>query len=165
MNIIPAIDIKDGKVVKAKQGDRDRYNPISKDSGFSSDPFKFIKEMAKVYRPSIFYIADINSLINENHNIDLIKDIANMNKNIHFWVDIGGKIDQRLAKRNIEPILCSESCLSIKNINYIYRNYIHSYDYNYEATMMAIKGAVSGKPTAEDVVAAAADSAHPYSPK
>jgi len=30
---------------------------------------------------------------------------------------------------------------------------------------MAIKGAVSGKPTAEDVVAAAADSAHPYSPK
>ena len=39
------------------------------------------------------------------------------------------------------------------------------YDYNYEATMMAIKGAVSGKPTADDVVAAAADSAHPYSPK
>ena len=129
MNIIPAIDIKDGKVVKAKQGDRDRYHPIDKDSGFSSDPFKFIKEMTKVYRPSIFYIADINSLINENHNIDLIKDIASMNKNIHFWVDIGGKIDQRLAKRNIEPILCSENCLSIKNINYIYKNYIHSYDY------------------------------------
>ena len=39
------------------------------------------------------------------------------------------------------------------------------YDYNYEATMMAIKGAVSGKPTADEVVAAAADSAHPYSPK
>ena len=129
MNIIPAIDIKDGKVVKAKQGDRDRYNPISKDSGFSSDPFKFIKEMTKIYRPSIFYIADINSLINENHNIELIKDIASVNKNIHFWVDIGGKIDQRLAKRNIEPILCSENCLSIKNINYIYKNYIHSYDY------------------------------------
>jgi phosphoribosylformimino-5-aminoimidazole carboxamide ribotide isomerase len=129
MNIIPAIDIKDGKVVKAKQGDRDRYHPIDKDSGFSSDPFKFIKEMTKVYRPSIFYIADINSLISENHNIDLIKDIASMNKNIHFWVDIGGKIDQRLAKRNIEPILCSENCLSIKNINYIYKNYIHSYDY------------------------------------
>ena len=129
MNIIPAIDIKDGKVVKAKQGDRDRYNPIDKDSGFSSNPFKFIKEMTKVYRPSIFYIADINSLINENHNIDLIKDIASVNKNIHFWVDIGGKIDQRLAKRNIEPILCSENCLSIKNINYIYKNYIHSYDY------------------------------------
>jgi phosphoribosylformimino-5-aminoimidazole carboxamide ribotide isomerase len=129
MNIIPAIDIKDGKVVKAKQGDRDRYNPIREDSGFSSDPYKFIKEMTRVYRPTIFYIADINSLINENHNIDLIKDIASLNKNIHFWVDIGGKIDQRLVKRNIEPILCSENCLSIKNINYIYKNYIHSYDY------------------------------------
>ena len=39
------------------------------------------------------------------------------------------------------------------------------YDYNYEATMMAIKSAVSGKPTADEVMAAAADSAHPYSPK
>ena len=73
MNIIPAIDIKDGKVVKAKQGDRDRYNPISKNSGFSSDPFRFIKEMIEVYRPSILYIADINSLMNENHNIDGVK--------------------------------------------------------------------------------------------
>ena len=42
---------------------------------------------------------------------------------------------------------------------------VRIYDYNYEATMMAIKAAVAGTPTAEDVVAAAADSAHPYSPK
>ena len=42
---------------------------------------------------------------------------------------------------------------------------VRIYDYNYEATMMAIKAAVAGTPTAEDVVAAAADSAHPYPPK
>ena len=129
MNIIPAIDIKNGKVVKAIQGDRDKYKPINNDSGFSSDPLVFIKKITEVYRPSIFYIADINALINENHNIELIKDIASVNKNVCFWVDIGRKIDKRLAKRNIIPILCSENCLSIKNINYMYKNYIHSYDY------------------------------------
>ena len=42
---------------------------------------------------------------------------------------------------------------------------VRIYDYNYKATMMAIKAAVAGTPTAEDVVAAAADSSHPYSPK
>ena len=73
MNIIPAIDIKNGKVVKAVKGNRDSYVPIRNDSGFSSDPFKFIRKMTEIYHPSIFYIADIDSLISKSDNIDLIK--------------------------------------------------------------------------------------------
>ena len=129
MNIIPAIDIKNGKVVKAINGERSKYNPINTDSGFSSNPYIFIKQMIEIYRPSVFYIADINSLCSDNENIDLIRSIADQNKSSEFWVDTGGKIDQRLNKKNIIPILCSENCHSIKNINYVYRNYIHSYDY------------------------------------
>ena len=129
MNIIPAIDIKNGKVVKAVKGNRDSYVPIGNDSGFSSDPLKFIRKMTEIYHPSIFYIADIDSLISKSDNINLIKNIARENKYINFWVDIGGKIDHRLTKKNIIPILCSESCSSIKNINYMYKDYIHSYDY------------------------------------
>ena len=129
MNIIPAIDIKNGKVVRAQSGIRSEYNPINNDNGFSPDPYIFIKRMIEIYRPSIFYIADINSLCGDFDNIDLIKNIAYKNRNAEFWVDTGGRIDQRLNKKNIIPILCSENCLSIKNINYIYKNYIHSYDY------------------------------------
>ena len=129
MNIIPAIDIKNGKVVKAINGERDQYNPITSNSGFSSDPHIFIKQMIEVYRPSLFYIADINSLCSDDNNINLIRNIADKNKSTKFWIDTGGKIDQRLNKKNIVPILCSEKCLTIKNINYIYKDYIHSYDY------------------------------------
>ena len=129
MNIIPAIDIKNGKVVKAIKGDRSQYNPINSDSGFSPDPYIFIKQMIEVYRPSIFYIADINSLCSDDDNIDLIRSLADQYKNSMFWVDTGNKIDQRLNKKNIIPILCSENCHTIKNINYIYKDYIHSYDY------------------------------------
>ena len=129
MNIIPAIDIKNGKVVKAIKGDRTQYNPINSDSGFSPDPYIFIKQMIEVYRPSVFYIADINSLCSNNDNINLIRNIANHYKNSVFWVDTGNKIDKRLNKKNIIPILCSENCHTIKNINYIYKDYIHSYDY------------------------------------
>jgi len=129
MIIIPAIDIKNGKVVKALSGKRNEYNPINADSGFSPNPFIFIKQMIETYRPSTFYIADINSLTNTNNNIDLIRDIATQNKTIKFWVDTGGKIDSKLNRKNIIPILCSENCHSIKHINYIYKDYIHSYDY------------------------------------
>jgi len=130
MNIIPAIDIKNGKVVKAIKGERSRYNPINIDSGFSSDPYIFIKQIIEVYHPSIFYIADINSLCSDiDSNIDLIRNIADQYKSTKFWVDTGTKMDSRLKKKNIIPILCSESCHKIKNINYIYKNYIHSYDY------------------------------------
>ena len=129
MIIIPAIDIKNGKVVKAIKGDRAHYNPINSDTGFSPEPYIFIKQMIKVYRPSIFYIADINSLCGEDDNIDLIRNLADQYKNLMFWVDTGNKIDQRLNKKNITPILCSENCHTIKNINYIYKDYIHSYDY------------------------------------
>tara|TARA_Y100000768_G_scaffold381445_1_gene360112 strand:+ start:539 stop:1216 length:678 start_codon:yes stop_codon:yes gene_type:complete len=129
MNIIPAIDIKNGKVVKAINGERSLYNPIKSDSGFSPDPHIFIKQMIGLYRPSLFYIADINSLCSDNDNIELIRSISDKNKGIKFWVDTGGKIDQRLNKKNIIPILCSENCHKIKNINYIYKDYIHSYDY------------------------------------
>jgi len=129
MNIIPAIDIKNGKVVKANKGDRENYTPIDSHEDFSSDPYIFIKKIIDIYRPKVLYIADINSLTNNKNNIDLIKNIADQNRGSRFWVDIGGKVDQRLNKKNIVPILCSESCLSIKNINYIYKDYIHSYDF------------------------------------
>tara|TARA_B100001057_G_scaffold256508_1_gene256719 strand:- start:17 stop:694 length:678 start_codon:yes stop_codon:yes gene_type:complete len=129
MNIIPAIDIKNGKVVKAIKGDRAQYSPINSNTGFSPDPYIFIKQMIEIYRPSIFYIADINSLCSDDDNIDLIQSLADKYKNSMFWVDTGNKIDQRLNKRNIIPILCSENCHTIKNINYVYKNYIHSYDY------------------------------------
>lgn len=129
MDIIPAIDIKNGKVVKALQGNRKTYKPINDHKGFTSNPLIYIKKMIHIYHSKIFYIADINSLSNDEDNIDLIVDIANQNKNSIFWVDIGGKVDIRIKKTNIIPILCSENCLSIKNINYIYKDYIHSYDY------------------------------------
>lgn len=129
MDIIPAIDIKNGKVVKALKGDRKNYHPISNDKGFTCNPFTYIKKMIHIYHPKIFYIADINSLSNNEDNIDLIIEIARQFRGSIFWVDIGGRVDRRLNIINIVPILCSENCTTIKNINYIYKDYIHSYDY------------------------------------
>ena len=107
MDIIPAIDVKNGKVVKALKGNRENYQAISSARGFTSNPFTFIKKMIHKYHPRIIYIADINSLSKDGDNIDLLVEIVNQNKNCVFWIDIGGKFDRRLNKNNIVPILCS----------------------------------------------------------
>ena len=60
MNIIPAIDIKKGKVVKAIQGNRTSYNPIDLVTSYSSNPITFIKTLIITFKPSTIYIADLD---------------------------------------------------------------------------------------------------------
>ena len=129
MNIIPAIDLKKGKVVRAVGGDRDSYRPIDLVTTYSSNPITFVKALIIKYRPSTIYLADLDLLNDDGDNIDIIYKIANMFRNKIFWVDMGAKKIKKLNIKNITPILCSESCEDIRLINYVYKNYIHSYDY------------------------------------
>ena len=129
MNIIPAIDLKKGKVVRAVGGDRDSYRPIDLVTTYSSNPITFVKALIIKYRPSTIYLADLDLLNDDGNNIDIIYKIANMFRNKIFWVDVGAKKIKKLNIKNITPILCSESCEDIRLINYVYKDHIHSYDY------------------------------------
>ena len=129
MNIIPAIDLKKGKVVRAVQGDRASYKPIDLVTTYSSNPITFIKALIIKYKPSTIYLADLDLLDGNGNNIDIIYKVANMFRNKIFWVDVGAKKVKKLNIKNITPILCSESCEDIRLINYVYKDHIHSYDY------------------------------------
>ena len=129
MNIIPAIDLKKGKVVRAIQGDRASYEPIDLVTAYSSNPITFIKDLIIKYKPSTIYLADLDLLDGNGNNIDIIYKIANTFRNKIFWVDMGAEKIKKLNIKNITPILCSESCEDIRLINYIYKDHIHSYDY------------------------------------
>ena len=129
MNIIPAIDLKKGKVVRAIHGDRASYEPIDLVTSHSSNPISFIKTLIIRYKPSTIYLADLDLLDGQGNNVDIIYKIANMFRNKIFWVDVGAKKIKKLNIKNITPILCSESCEDIRLINYVYKDHIHSYDY------------------------------------
>ena len=126
MNIIPAIDLKKGKVVRAIQGDRASYEPIDLITKNSSNPIAFIKALIIRYKPSTIYLADLDLLDGDGDNIDIIYKIANMFRNRIFWVDVGSKKIKKLSIKNITPILCSESCEDIRLINYVYKDHILS---------------------------------------
>lgn len=129
MDIIPAIDIKNGKVVKAFSGNRNNYSPISKFYNQSANPIIFINSLIEKYGPKTIYIADIDSLDEATNNFHLIELISKRYPNINIWLDSGNIYKYTFKNKNIEPILCSEKCKRIVNINYKYKKHIHSYDY------------------------------------
>ena len=129
MNIIPAIDIKGGMVVRAMGGNRKYYQPVHISLNQSSDPIVFTRKIVQLYHPSVIYLADLDSLNNDGDNTNIIIELCNLFKNIIFWVDVGNRKIRSLEKNNIIHVMCSECLKKIKNINYIYKNHIYSYDY------------------------------------
>ena len=129
MNIIPAIDIKGGMVVRAMGGNRKYYQPVHISLNQSSDPIVFTRKIVQLYHPSVIYLADLDSLNNDGDNTSIIIELCNLFKNIIFWVDVGNRKISSLEKNNIIHVMCSECLKKIKNFNYIYKNHIYSYDY------------------------------------
>ncbi len=131
MKIIPVIDLKDGIVVHARQGQREYYQAINTDLCKSSDIFRVIDAFLGIYAFDTFYIADLNAITDQgNHNL-LIAEVLTRFPQISFWIDQGyQKYNEQ--PRNMLPVLGSES-YSNENISEIFaykNNFILSLDYS-----------------------------------
>ncbi len=111
MNIIPVIDLKDGKVVHAHMGNRKQYQPVNSMLCQSSDIFDVICSFLTLYPFKHFYIADLNALSGFGEHNSLINKVLRLFNKIHFWVDAGLKspIDF-FHQENYTPVIGSESC-------------------------------------------------------
>jgi phosphoribosylformimino-5-aminoimidazole carboxamide ribotide isomerase len=134
MKIIPVIDLKNGVVVHARQGNREHYKPINTDLCKSSDIFQVIEAFLDVYEFDSFYIADLNAITHQgNHNL-LIADVLTRYPQIMFWIDKGyQKYDEGLpTASNTLPVLGSESYRNdtVSEIKAHRNNFILSLDYS-----------------------------------
>lgn len=134
MKIIPAIDLKDGVVVHAKQGNREHYQPINTDLCKSSDIFQVIETFLKIFQFDTFYIADLNAITNQGDHSHLIADVLTRFPQITFWIDRGyQKYDQSARDSgNTLPVLGSESYQNktIPELKAYKNNFILSLDYS-----------------------------------
>ena len=64
MKLIPAIDLKNNKVVTAMQGKKRNYSEISKKLSPSSDPLAFIQYLLSIHHFNTIYLADLDSIVN-----------------------------------------------------------------------------------------------------
>jgi len=133
MNIIPVIDLKDGLVVSAQLGQREKYQPLVSPLCNTSRLQDCIQGFLTVHPFRSFYIADLNAITHSGNNQTLIDKVISENTGIEFWID-NGTTAQQLAKNNspkYKPVIGSESQKNkyLQKLNYFLNDYILSLDY------------------------------------
>lgn len=134
MKIIPVIDLKDGVVVHARQGNREHYQPINTDLCRSADIYQVIQAFLGIYDFDTIYIADLNAITCQGNHDHLISEVLTRFPKITFWIDKGyQRYDASLKHpKNYLPVLGSE-CYRDDNISEIKafgNNFILSLDFS-----------------------------------
>ncbi len=133
MNIIPVIDLKNGQVVMAQQGQRNSYQVIHSNLSNSSSIEDIIEGYLSIYPFKNIYIADLNAITEEGSNEALIKTTTHKYSYIKFWVDSGKNLSELSVITGIKyrPIIGSESQKPVpeSNATNYFTDYILSLDF------------------------------------
>lgn len=111
MQIIPVIDLKDGEVVAAQQGQRDSYKAIKSTFCPSSSITDVVNGFLSLHPFKIIYIADLNAITHAGNNKKLIDCAIANNPEVIFWVDDGKKMQDFSASNlsNYKQVFGSEN--------------------------------------------------------
>lgn len=74
IEVIPVLDLKNNLAVSGKSGLRDTYTPLKTIYSNSSDPFDIANNL-KLNNAKRIYIADLDLIDKQGHNLDKIKDV------------------------------------------------------------------------------------------
>jgi len=133
MNIIPVIDLQNGLVVAAKQGQRKAYKPIKSNLSRSSSILDIIDGFLSIFPFKNIYIADLNAITGSGNNQDLINIAIKNYSSIEFWVDTGINPESLsvVTDNKYRPILGSESQTPtfFNHLTKTLNNYILSLDF------------------------------------
>lgn len=109
MEIIPVIDVMNGKAVGGKSGMRKKYRALKTIFSGSSDPV----EIAKNLPYQRLYVADLDGIIHGKPDFALIEELGKIKK---LMVDAGvrnyGDIE-KLSRLNVDVIIGTETVESI----------------------------------------------------
>src|SRR6476661_5491265 len=89
MQIIPVLDLKDGTVVRAQMGERDRYRPIKTPLAPSSDPVDVARGLLSVHPFQTLYIADLDAIEGRGNNEVALGRLRQAFPQLALWVDNG----------------------------------------------------------------------------
>ena len=131
MKLIPAIDLKNNKVVIPYGNSRSDYKEIPKDKSPTSDPVKFIDFLLSIYNFSTIYIADLDSIKNFTENNGLIKEILCKFNNLKFIVDNGTRKFSQInfIDNNMTQIIGTETFVEYEKLHKSnFKNFILSLD-------------------------------------
>ncbi|MCX7088390.1 MAG: HisA/HisF-related TIM barrel protein [Methylococcales bacterium] len=140
MQIIPVLDLKNGVVVHAKQGQRERYAPIHSPLCHSAVIEQVIAAYLNLYPFSTFYIADLNAIQGNTEHEALLKHVLTHFPQLTFWIDSGYQSAPHIYQQhaNYVPVLGSESYSNAQYLELLsfQKNYILSLDFSEERPLL-----------------------------
>lgn len=89
MDIIPALDLRGGIVVRARMGQRHQYRPLESQLTPTPDPVDVVRGLWSVYPFETFYIADLDAIMGTGDNDVALGRLTAEFPAAMFWVDNG----------------------------------------------------------------------------
>jgi phosphoribosylformimino-5-aminoimidazole carboxamide ribotide isomerase len=114
MEIIPVLDLKGGRVVHARQGQRETYGPIVSRLCPTSSPQDVLAGLLQVYSFATIYVADLDAIERKGDHSDAISELARAHPRIEFWID--NATAAPIPHDNMRHVLGSESITPSKAI-------------------------------------------------
>lgn len=103
LQIIPVIDIRDGKVVHARGGDRQNYPPLQSVLTQSVEVEQVMADLLAWFPFPCIYIADLDAIETGNLQPSRYQQLSRQFSGVEIWLDAGFKAGdqlQRLAEMN-----------------------------------------------------------------
>ncbi|QGM44887.1 HisA/HisF-related TIM barrel protein [Methylocystis heyeri] len=108
MQVIPVVDIKGGRAVRAVGGRRDQYRPLSSPLCPSSRPCDVVAAFLGLFPFSTIYVAELDAIEGRESDADLMRNLAASFPETTFWRDAGAG-SRRAAAPNVVPVIGSET--------------------------------------------------------
>ena len=89
MQAIPVVDLMDGKVVRARMGDRASYRPIESVLSPTSDALDVVRGLLALYPFPILYVADLDAIQRNGDNLLALRRIRTEFPALRMWIDNG----------------------------------------------------------------------------
>ena len=111
MQVIPVLDLIDGRVVRAKMGDRDAYRPIETPLSATADPVDVTRGLMRLGPFPTLYIADLDAIRGRGDNFAALAGLREAFPDVELWIDNGAATlaTVEATQRYGVPVLGSES--------------------------------------------------------
>ena len=112
MNIIPVLDLMDGRVVQAIRGQRERYRPIESVLVAGAQPLAVAHALQEETGCRQFYIADLDAIMGRGDHVETLRELC-AGLDAELWVD-AAITDVASTRKLLEAgvgraIVCSEA--------------------------------------------------------
>ena len=111
MQVIPVLDLIEGRVVRAKMGDRDAYRPIETPLSATPDPLDVTRGLMRLGPFPTLYIADLDAIRGRGDNFAALARLREAFPDVELWIDNGAATLATVEATQLYgvPVLGSES--------------------------------------------------------